>query len=258
MTDSRSVNALLKPILWNRLRDEGFAERAGRTAWRRNRHSIDVVNIQSFNSYLAERMGATTYSFAVNLGVAYPTRNAYPWSFSGASDRPKEFQCPARKVVTKGMRQQVIAPRRMWHTADPLTDAVELRDMDRPDVWFVRPDGDDLRALVEDASHQIQEQGFPWFSELADLDAALGIFERRPETMLQPGIIGEVYGGRLGSMSRTSTIASISMEREDPVHARRAIEEMRAKAQRSDQPWNSEYVDRVTEWLRWLDEHEDG
>ena len=54
--DSREVNRVLKRVVWDELKGHGFVERTGRTAWRRRERTIDVVNFQSFNAYLAEQI----------------------------------------------------------------------------------------------------------------------------------------------------------------------------------------------------------
>jgi hypothetical protein len=67
---STDVNRAIRRLVWARLREVGFERRTARTAWRRWDEGVDVVNFQSFNSYLAGGVGCTTFSFAVNLGAA--------------------------------------------------------------------------------------------------------------------------------------------------------------------------------------------
>ena len=204
--DSREVNRVLKRVVWDELKGHGFVERIGRTAWRRGEHGIDVVNFQSFNAYLAEQICATTFSFSVRLGVAYPVGPS-------PSDRPKESQCQARRTPRKGVVQEILARRRRWFAVDPEADEWETRDMDRPDVWFVEADGSNTEWLANDAIGQIIAQGLPWFDELADPDRALEIFSTREGTNLAPGIGGDFYGGALGSPTRLATIASVQASR---------------------------------------------
>ncbi len=61
-TNSSDVNRALREMLWPALKDAGFVERTARTAWRRHADRIDVVNFQSFNAYLAQQIGATTFT----------------------------------------------------------------------------------------------------------------------------------------------------------------------------------------------------
>ena len=211
--DSRDVNRVLKRLVWDKLRGHGFVERTARTAWRRREHTIDVVNFQSFNAYLAERIAATTFSFSVRLGVAYLAGPDDEWMLHPPSDRPRETECQARRTPRKGVAQKVLAPRRRWFAVDPSADEWEERNMDRPDVWFVEPDGRNTEWLATDALAQIIAQGMPWFDELADLDRAIEIFRTREATNLAPGIGGDFYGGALGSPNRFRTVASLQAKR---------------------------------------------
>ena len=211
--DSREVNGVLKRVVWDELKGHGFIERTGRTAWRRREHTIDVVNFQSFNSYLAEQIFATTFSFSVRLGVAYPVGPDDERMLHPPSDRPKEFECQERRTPRKGVVQEILANRRRWFAVDPAADEWEVRDMERPDVWFVAADGSNTEWLAHDALEQIVAQGLPWFEELADLDRAIEIFATRESRTLAPGIGGEFYGGALGSPNRLATIASLQASR---------------------------------------------
>ena len=67
--DSRVVNKLIRSEVWPILREQGFTKFNARNAWRYRPPLIDVVNFQSFNAYLAEGVGCTSYSFGLNLGV---------------------------------------------------------------------------------------------------------------------------------------------------------------------------------------------
>ena len=79
---STDINRLIRHLVWARLRDVGFDRRTARTAWRRWSEGVDVVNFQSFNSYLAGGVGCTTFSFAVNLGT---TLDYVPGSVTGVA-----------------------------------------------------------------------------------------------------------------------------------------------------------------------------
>ncbi len=211
--DSREVNRVLKRVVWDELKRHGFVERVGRTAWRRQERTIDVVNFQSFNAYLAERIFATTFSFSVRLGVAYPVGPDDEWMLHPPPDRPREFECQARRTPRKGVVQEILARRRRWFAVDPQADEWETRDIDRPDVWFVAADGSNTEWLARDALEQIVAQGLPWFEELADVDRAIEIFATRESMSLAPGISGDFYGGALGSPNRLATIASLQASR---------------------------------------------
>ena len=67
--DSNTVNKIIRSDVWPLLRTHGFVTADARTARRYRGHFIDVVNFQSFNKYLADGIGCTTYSFGLNLGI---------------------------------------------------------------------------------------------------------------------------------------------------------------------------------------------
>src|SRR5689334_19808446 len=105
--DSKVVDQALRAKFWPALKRAGFNRRTGRTTWRNQSDAIDCVNVQSFNSYLADGLGATTFSFAVNLGVFYEpiaTRSSMG-AFIKDFSRPKEYVCHARKQLAKGVAQ---------------------------------------------------------------------------------------------------------------------------------------------------------
>src|ERR1700756_4978391 len=69
--DSSIVNREIKSAIRPLLQAAGFTQFTTRTGWRYAGEKIDVVNFQSFNSYLASSLGCTTYSFCINLGCSF-------------------------------------------------------------------------------------------------------------------------------------------------------------------------------------------
>jgi hypothetical protein len=67
--DSRVVSREIKRVIWPLLKAEGFTTFSTRTAWRYDDQTIDIVNFQSFNSYLAQGLDVTAFSYAVNLST---------------------------------------------------------------------------------------------------------------------------------------------------------------------------------------------
>jgi Domain of unknown function (DUF4304) len=201
--DSRFVDTYLRRILWPELKAIGF-RRSGRTAWRDRPHAVQVVCIQSFNSYVAEGVGATTSSFTVPIGVFYPVIAEYDPvpSFHGDPARPAEWQCHARNHLGKGISQEG-----EWFPS-PLAD--------RPDVWFVSPDGSNVEAVVTDARDRILFVGLPWLERLADVREARRAFAEDAGTSVAFGLGGEDYGGSLESPVRFYSIEALSTLIDDP------------------------------------------
>ena len=108
--DSKVVAREIKREIWPLLRREGFMEFSPKTAWRHTPDQIHVVNYQSFNSYLAEGVGCTTFSFALNLGIFF---RAIPFEYPvkkgpDPSVKPQEYHCHFRHRLVKGIDQPVL------------------------------------------------------------------------------------------------------------------------------------------------------
>jgi hypothetical protein len=149
--DSRSVNKEIRERIKPLLKDAGFSQFTSRTGWRYATNRIDVVNFQSFSSYLASRVGCTTYSFALNLGC-YLTYIPYPYGASRPIQKegrliPKEYECPFRR---------------------PLNKSISQPEFPRKNIWYVDPDGRFLGPAISDAALMIVKKAFPWFERFSD------------------------------------------------------------------------------------------
>ena len=201
--NSKFVDAHLRRILWPELSAIGF-RRSGRTAWRDRPHAVQVVSIQSFNSYVAEGVGATTSSFTVPIGVFYPVIEEFDPvpSFHGDLTRPAEWHCHARNHLGKSISQ----------VGEWFPGSLQ----DRPEVWFVKPDGSNVEAVVTDARDRVLEGGIPWLERLADPREARRAFSEDPGRSLALGLGSEDYGGSLGSPARFHAIEALSTLIDDP------------------------------------------
>jgi len=149
--DSRSVNREIRERIKPLLKDAGFSLFTSRTAWRYGVNRIDVVNFQSFNSYLAGGVGCTTYSFALNLGC-YLTCIPYPHG----GDRPKQKE------------GRLIPQEYECHFRRPLNKSISQPEFPRKNIWYVDPDGRHLSPAISDAALTIATQAFPWFQRFSD------------------------------------------------------------------------------------------
>jgi hypothetical protein len=147
---NKEIRAVIRPFL----QTHGFRSFTPRTAWRYGHGRVDVVNFQSFNSYLAEGLGCTTFSFCVNLGIylpAVPHDSGREPKRSGQELRPEEWQCHLRLHLQRGIDQP---------------------ELPRRDIWLVDEPGRYLAVAVRDARRAIAESGLAWFERWAD-DAVL-------------------------------------------------------------------------------------
>ena len=187
---SREVNAELRAHVWPELRERGFAERTQRTAWRDHEHSVAVVNFQSFNSYLAEMLNTTTFSFAVNLGVRARASSDYRGQeikIKNGRLRPGEHQCNIRLALQR---------------------TIDQPGLERRDIWYVRPDGSNLSEAVEDARSVLMTTGVDWLDEFSSPERMLQFAENEPEgwgsgKKLHVGTFGL---GNMGSPARLRLI----------------------------------------------------
>jgi hypothetical protein len=154
--DSKVVNRSIRDRVRPFLKAHGFAVFTSRSAWRYCGTRIEVVNFQSFNTYLAEVVGCTTFSFAINLGIyflAIPARFPLPRN-KDDGPMPAEYQCHFRRQLAKSISQT---------------------ECPRPDIWFVAPDGVNLESVIDDALGSIARDGLAWFGRYSDLSEVLRV-----------------------------------------------------------------------------------
>jgi hypothetical protein len=208
---SKAVDQELRRVFWPELKALGF-RRTGRTAWRDRPGAVQTVSVQSFNSYLAGAIGATTFSFGVALGVFYPViaEHSAIGAFVKDPRRPAEHLCHARYHFTKGLAQPGSAPgRRRIGLFRRRT--VEPAWVDRPDVWYVEADGANLADVVIDARDRVLSVGIPWLDRLSDPREARRAFLEDESTNSADGIVAEGYLGAIGSPARWHAVAALSL-----------------------------------------------
>jgi len=161
--DSRVVNKAIASQIKPLLKEQGFSEFTARSSWRYLDKRIDVVNFQSFNSYLAGGVGCTTYSFAVNLGIYFPFIPFY-----GVRD------CPARNAR--------LTPPEYWcHFRNRVLKSIAQKELKRIDVWYIDKLGRYLDSALQDVHHGLINTAFPWFDRFASLPEALRTLSEEKE-----------------------------------------------------------------------------
>jgi len=148
--DSKVVSRRIRGDIWSRLRTLGFGRFTERTARRHRDRRVDVINFQSFNRYLADRVGCTTFSFSVNLGcfiTFLPGYSPRPVREKGGVLLPQEYECQFRRRLQKTILQPELL---------------------RTDTWFIGPNGEYLAESIIDAIQLIQQEGIHWFERLSD------------------------------------------------------------------------------------------
>jgi hypothetical protein len=153
--DGRVVGAAIRQRARPILHEAGFSEFTGRKAWRQSEHTIDHVTFRSFNSHIAAGVGCTTFSFSIEVGVCFRC-------LDHELTRPQDYDLTFRAVLGKNLRQPVFHP----YGRDEASD--------RPDVWYVAPDGQDLDRVVDDGVTVLKGQGLPFIIRYADPAQAFG------------------------------------------------------------------------------------
>ena len=156
--DSKVINKLIRSEVWPLLRDQGFSKFESRTALRYRGPFINVVNFQSFNAYLAEGIGCTTFSFVLNLGV-YVIGSAHERFIKrdkGGLLLPREYHCPFRVNLKKRTPVDGFA---------------------REDIFYIDPAGHSTAACFREARHLLTEVAPRWFETLNDLDGLVAWIE---------------------------------------------------------------------------------
>jgi hypothetical protein len=150
--DSRVVSKELWKVLRPLFKEAGWSSFTSRTARRFGNARIDVINFQSFNSYLAEMIGCTTYSFSVRLGCFFPV---IPHSGIKVKDgllMPEEYHCHLRRTLYKKFSQP---------------------ECPRADVFYVDPEGKYFPAIVGGVQQEIASEGMAWFQRFSDTQEVL-------------------------------------------------------------------------------------
>ena len=162
--DSTGVSREIRRIVWPVVREHGFTRTLGRSCYRDWPGGVDVLNFQSCSRYIADGVGCTTHSFGVNLGlwlregeyVEHVRRS------KAAALVPHEYACDIRGHLAKGLWQPWFRPYRDLRPGDSPEERV--------DVWYVKPNGENLDECILDALEQITVKAMPWFDAVHDLD----------------------------------------------------------------------------------------
>jgi Domain of unknown function (DUF4304) len=159
--DSKIVSRELWKTLRPTLKDAGWSSFTSRTARRYNDARIDVINFQSFNSYLASSIRATTYSFSVRLGCFFLAIPHSGIKVKNGFAMPEEYHCHLRCTLHKKFSQP---------------------ECTRSDVFYVDPEGKYLSRIVEGVRQGITTEGLSWFRRFSDTQEVLRTLVEDDET----------------------------------------------------------------------------
>ncbi len=172
-TGNRAVTAALRRRLRPVLREAGFEDFTGRKAWRVEQEVISLVACIGLSAYTAGAIGCTSFSFGVEVGVFFRV-------FDRDLLRPQDYHSTFRAILGKTVRQTLVTP-------------------DRPDIWFVAPDGGNLDEVVADAVSVVQHEGFPELRRFSTAELAFDTLLHQDSTETHYGEAGLWMPGAPGS-----------------------------------------------------------
>ena len=159
--DSKIVGRELWRVVRPLLKEAGWTSFTSRTARAFFESRINVINFQSFNSYIASVIGITTYSFSIKLGCFLRVIPNITVKFRDGLPMPEEYECHLRSTLPRKFSQPECA---------------------RNDVFYVDPKGEYLPLVVQAAREAITKQGFQWFQRFSDMREVLRTLLEDDET----------------------------------------------------------------------------
>ena len=183
--DSKTINKLIRSEIWPLLRGSGFSHFEARNAFAYRGHFINVVNFQSFNSYLAEGLGCTTFSFAVNLGVY-------------VIGQPGEVRLPRDKAGRLSPREYHCAFRSILHKRTPVDGFA------RGEIFFIDPSGRTTASCFDELRHLVTNFLPDWFEQRNNVDRLIAGMNSESESAQRvlccPGVPGSYVWNELSSL----------------------------------------------------------
>jgi len=167
--NSKDVSRAIRQVIRPALVEHGFDDFTSRKAWRHWDEGVDVIEITSFNAYVADGVGCTTFSFGIALGV-YLSYLLHPALPPRRADRPNTVDCDARRWLEKRLSQPYFRP---YETVRQMQGRAPREPTERPDVWYVQADGSNLDTCIADALAVIKDEGLPWIDRMHNPDEFL-------------------------------------------------------------------------------------
>jgi hypothetical protein len=180
---NQKVTALIARRVRPLLRGYGFTDFTGRRAWFVEDDVISHVTLNAVGSYFAGAVGCTSYSLSVEAGVYYRVLDRDLL-------RPQDYDLTLRLLLGKYRRQALVSP-------------------DRPDIWFVAEDGQDLETVVDDAVQAIQAQALPGIDRFRNAQLAFQALLTEDWSDVEYGKSGLMLPGSPGSPQRTEVAHAV-------------------------------------------------
>ena len=190
--DIRDVNRALRRTLWPAMKARGFQFRTDRAAWRYLVDAVDLLDVQSVGPS-ADAVGCTSFSFSAFAGTL-PTfmgtgvagsRRGVPAAMP--KSRPHHWDTHLKFGIEKTLHQpwfepfsrppSAAAPHAFGIHREGLKKVLRRDRHDRPDIWYVRPDGSNLDEVMGDLVTVVISQAVPLLDRMHDPCELLGLIE---------------------------------------------------------------------------------
>jgi hypothetical protein len=190
--DVKEVNRALRRTLWPAVKACGFQFGTDRAAWRYLDIAVDLIDIQSVGSG-ADAVGCTTFSFSAYAG-ALPTfmgtglagsRRGIPSEMP--KSRPHYWDTRLQFRVEKTIHQPwfepfanppvPVTPEPLLVHREALRQVLRRDRHDRPDIWYVLPDGSNLEEVMSDLTTAVLTQAIPLLDRMHDPCELLRLIE---------------------------------------------------------------------------------
>jgi hypothetical protein len=172
------VSRALRADYWPQLKAVGFEVRTDRAAWRYVDDVVDVIDLWAVGAS-ADACGCPSASFSAGVG-SIPSFMPPPpsWCVKNGHALPRYGVCQLHVKLAKTLSQPWFTPfASMLPSTTPPAFLAHRRALqavlrtgrhDRPDIWFVKEDGSNLKEVVADLWHVTETIGLPALDQLHD------------------------------------------------------------------------------------------
>jgi hypothetical protein len=190
--DVKDVNRALRRTLWPAVKASGFQFRTARSAWRYMDEAVDLIDVQSVGP-AADAVGCTSFSFSAHAGTL-PTfmgtgmagsRRGVPSEMP--KSRPHYWDTHLEFGLEKTLAQpwfepfasppSPAMPESFLIHREALKTVLRRGPHDRPDIWYVLPDGSNLEEVIADLERAVVSQAVPLLDRMHDPCELLGLIE---------------------------------------------------------------------------------
>lgn len=179
--DARAVDRELRAKIWPTLRHQGFQSRASRIAWRYG-EGADLVEISSVGSSW-DAIGCTSFSISARVGaIPIFIKPQQPIPERDGKLRPHYWHCQLQWGLRKSLSQpwfhpfaepQRGLPRGFALHREGLKQVLRRDVHDRPDIWFIKHDGSNVDAVMDDLLAAIEGEGLAVLQRFHDPNAVI-------------------------------------------------------------------------------------